>query len=161
DHDATLLMVLLLAGATAGVTVALIASRHFGEANRSLQDAAARIGRGDLGARVALNRPATAELSALARELDLMSQRLAAARAHEDQLDASRRELIAWLSHDLRTPLAGILAISEALHDGVVSDPTVVSRYLETLQSEARRLDELVDDLFELSLLDAGTPELS
>jgi signal transduction histidine kinase len=85
-----------------------------------------------------------------------MSRRLAAARDHEHQLETSRRELVAWLSHDLRSPLAGLVAISEALQDRVVTDEGTFDRYLTTIRSEAARLADLVDQLFELSLIDTG-----
>ena len=64
---------------------------------------------------------------------------------------ASRRELVAWVSHDLRTPLAGIRAMVEALDDGVVVDPRDVRPLPPQHPTEADRLARLVDDLFELS----------
>ena len=68
----------------------------------------------------------------------------------ERAVESSRRELMAWVSHDLRTPLAGIRAMSEALADGVVREPADVARYHGRLRVEAERLGALVDDLFEL-----------
>jgi signal transduction histidine kinase len=65
---------------------------------------------------------------------------------------------VAWVSHDLRTPLAGIRAMFEALEDGVVADPETVSRYHRTMRVEADRLAGLVEDLFELSRINAGAP---
>ena len=82
------------------------------------------------------------------------------ARARERALDASRRELIAWVSHDLRTPLAGMRAIAEALEDGVVEDPDTAARYYRTLRIETERLAHLVDELFELSVIHAGALRL-
>ncbi len=90
-----------------------------------------------------------------------MGQRLDEARAREQRVEQSRRELIAWVSHDLRTPLAGIRAMVEALNDGVVDDPETVERYLATIQREADRLAALVDDLFELSRIQADALRLS
>ncbi len=90
-----------------------------------------------------------------------MGQRLDEARAREQRVEQSRRELIAWVSHDLRTPLAGIRAMVEALNDGVVDDPETVARYLVTIQREADRLAALVDDLFELSRIQADALRLS
>jgi len=72
----------------------------------------------------------------------------------------SRRELVAWVSHDLRTPLAGIHAIAEALEDDVVTDDETVRRYHKTLREEADHLAALVDDLFELSRAQAGVLQL-
>ena len=89
-----------------------------------------------------------------------MSERLAESRAAEHALEASRRELVAWVSHDLRTPLAGIRALTEALEDGVVDDSATVARYYRTIRLEADRLSELVDDLFELSRIEAGALRL-
>ena len=79
----------------------------------------------------------------------------------ERSLDASRRELVAWISHDLRTPLAGIQALTEALEDGVVTDPETVSRYYRTIKSEVTRLDGMVDDLFRLSRIHSGLLNLN
>ncbi|MGH8921416.1 MAG: sensor histidine kinase, partial [Actinomycetes bacterium] len=66
------------------------------------------------------------------------------ARARERSAEASRRELVAWISHDLRTPLAGIRAMTEALADGVVVEPDDVRGYVHDIDREARRLSVLV-----------------
>jgi signal transduction histidine kinase len=78
----------------------------------------------------------------------------------ERALEASRRELVAWVSHDLRTPLAGLRAVAEALEDGVVTEPEQVARYHATMTAEVDRLAAMVDDLFELSRIHAGALRL-
>jgi signal transduction histidine kinase len=83
------------------------------------------------------------------------------ARDRERAAEASRRELVAWISHDLRTPLAGIRAMAEALADGVVSEPREVAGYANRIGSETRRLSGMVDDLFELSRITAGALQLT
>jgi signal transduction histidine kinase len=83
------------------------------------------------------------------------------ARDRERAAEASRRELVAWISHDLRTPLAGIQAMTEALADGVVSAPGDVAGYANQIGAETRRLAGMVDDLFELSRITAGALRLS
>ncbi|MFD2078243.1 Signal transduction histidine kinase [Actinopolymorpha cephalotaxi] len=83
------------------------------------------------------------------------------ARARERAAEAARRELVAWVSHDLRTPLAGIRAMSEALADGVVSRPGEVHEYAQRITGEAQRLSGMVDDLFELSRIAAGALRLT
>jgi signal transduction histidine kinase len=81
--------------------------------------------------------------------------------AHRERaLEASRRELVAWVSHDLRTPLAGLRAMAEALEDGVVAEPSQVAAYHSALRQEADRLAGMVDDLFELSRIQAGALRL-
>lgn len=98
---------------------------------------------------------------ALAGELEAAQRQAAAAGERERALERSRRELVAWVSHDLRTPLAGIRAMAEALDDGVVSDEVTVARYHATMTREADHLGRLIDDLFELSRLQARDVELA
>jgi signal transduction histidine kinase len=97
---------------------------------------------------------APAELASLAAELDGIRERLVASRARERALEQSRRELVAFMSHDLRTPLAGLRALAEGLEDGVVDDvPAAMTR----IRSTVDRLTLLVDDLFQLSRVTGGT----
>ena len=101
------------------------------------------------------------ELRVLGRQLSEMSQRLDEAHRRELALERSRRELVAWVSHDLRSPLAGIRAMAEALEDGIVSDPADVTRYLRSIGTETDRVTLLVDDLFELSRITSGAMSLA
>jgi signal transduction histidine kinase len=159
EHDLWALGVILVAAGAVGVASALLLGRRVGAASDALVGVARRLGDGD--ARPAGPGPAAPqELSRLHRELELTSQRLEQARTREQALDSSRRELVAWVSHDLRTPLSGIRAIVEALEDGLVDDPQTVGRYYAILRREADRLAELVDDLFELSRAQAGVLQL-
>ncbi|GIF75246.1 sensor histidine kinase [Asanoa siamensis] len=83
------------------------------------------------------------------------------ARARERLLEKGRRDLVAWVSHDLRTPLAGLRAMAEALEDRVVDDPATVAEYHRRIRVETDRMSRLVDDLFELSRINAGALRLS
>jgi signal transduction histidine kinase len=83
------------------------------------------------------------------------------ARARERQVEASRRDLIAWVSHDLRTPLAGLRAMAEALEDDVVRDAHTVAEYHRRIREQTDRMARLVDDLFELSRINAGALRLA
>ncbi|MGC5165195.1 sensor histidine kinase [Luteimicrobium sp. DT211] len=96
----------------------------------------------------------SSELAALSGELAATSERLARARAEAEQAERSRRDLVAWISHDLRTPLAGLRAMAEALEDGLAEDP---DRYHRQILTQVDRLSGMVDDLFELSRIHAGT----
>jgi signal transduction histidine kinase len=97
----------------------------------------------------------------LGRRLSSDAMWAAEARRRERQMEASRRELVAWVSHDLRTPLAGLRAMAEALEDGVVTDPATVADYHRLIRTETDRVAGLVDDLFELSRINAGALRLS
>lgn len=85
---------------------------------------------------------------------------LEARRAQERAGEAARRDLIAWISHDLRTPLAGIKAMAEALEDQVVDEPDDVRGYGARIGREATRLGSMVEDLFELSRISSGAVDL-
>ncbi|KRE52474.1 sensor histidine kinase KdpD [Phycicoccus sp. Soil748] len=100
----------------------------------------------------------SAELRAVAEELARSSERLRTSQARERRLEQSRRELVAWVSHDLRTPLAGLRAMAEALDDGIATDP---QRYHRQMLKETNRMATMVDDLFELSRIHAGSLNLT
>jgi signal transduction histidine kinase len=78
------------------------------------------------------------------------------ARALEEAVEAERRDMITAVSHDLRTPLASLRAMTEAIDEGVVDDPATISRYVTEMRRSVEALGTLVDDLFELIQLDAA-----
>ena len=158
SHDLSALAVILVASATIGIAFALVLGQRVSEARRSLAETTRRIGKGDFSPS---NRPpAPAEFALLADELEDMSARLKHAQERERALEASRRELVAWVSHDLRTPLAGIRVMAEALEDEIIEDAETVARYHAGIRAEVDRLSDLVDDLFELSRINAGALRL-
>ena len=143
----------------AGLAVALFVGRRLTKASRALSSAVQSVG--ESGVYVAPQLTLPAELSDLSAELTATHERLAQARARERALEASRRELVAWVSHDLRTPLAGLRAMAEALEDQVVIDPSEVSHYHSQIRREVDRLTLMIDDLFELSRIHAGALRLT
>lgn len=152
-HDLRALLVVLAAGGTAAAVAAMVLGARLGRASDAVAHLSSRLAT-DHAAR--LSTPLPAELASVAAQLTESWRSLAEARAREVAMEASRRELVAWVSHDLRTPLSGIRAMVEALEDGVVTDPATVDRYHATIRREADRLAQLVDDLFELSRIQAG-----
>lgn len=155
QHDFQALMVVLTAAGIVGVISALVLGRRIAGATRSLSRLAKDLGNEEAPS----TRPEAGgpiELRRLRRDLEDTSLRLVEARRNERALEGSRRELVAWVSHDLRTPLAGIRALAEALEDHVVDEAATVDRYHRTIREEADRLSGLVDDLFELSRIHAG-----
>jgi len=143
----------------AGIAAALVVGRQLIKASKSLSTAVQGVG--DSGVYVAPERTLPAELAELSEGLAAAHKRLGDARARERALEASRRELVAWVSHDLRTPLAGLRAMAEALEDQVVVDPRTVSQYHTQIRTEVDRLSTMIDDLFELSRIHAGALRLS
>jgi signal transduction histidine kinase len=159
-HDLWVLAVVLCSAGGVGVIVSILLGRRVSVAVRSVGAMARRLGEAGPSMDLAATGRAggvPGELAALAGELQLTSTRLAEAQEQASALERSRRELVAWVSHDLRTPLAGIRAMVEALEDGVVDDPETIARYHRTIRQEADRLAGLVNDLFELSRIQAGS----
>ena len=158
-HDLRVLWVVLVAAGAAGMAVSLVLARRVSEASQAVGEMARILGESGPYA-VPGDRPsvrAPGELAALAEALQETSARLADAQSRAAAEEGTRRELVAWVSHDLRTPLAGIRAMVEALEDGVVTDPADVARYYATIRLEADHLAGLVDDLFELSRIQSGS----
>ena len=158
-HDRDVLWIVLAGAGAVGVVLAALLGRRVTTASRRVGEMVRRLGdsHGAEGFGVGV-RPAAApgELAELATELEQTSARLAEAQAQAQALERSRRELVAWVSHDLRTPLAGVRAMVEALEDRVVEDPDTVARYYATMRREIDRLAGLVNDLFELSRIQSG-----
>jgi signal transduction histidine kinase len=141
-HD---LIVLLVAAAasTAALVAALVLARSVSEPIARLQEAARALAAGHLGVRAQAGGPA--ELVELATGFNEMSANL-------ERLFDARRELVAWASHDLRTPLASMQAMLEAIEDGLATPED----YLSAIREQVQTLTRLVDDLFELARIDAG-----
>ena len=157
--DQRVVLDLMVIAGLASLAVALFVGRRLTRASRAL--ASAVQGVGESGVYVAPQATLPTELAELSKELTLTHERLAQARSRERALEASRRELVAWVSHDLRTPLAGLRAMAEALEDQVVVDPREVSQYHSQIRREVDRLTVMIDDLFELSRIHAGALRLS
>lgn len=123
----------------------------------ALRRAATRLAAGDFGARVGA--AGSGEIARLAATFDAMADRVQATLARERELEANRRELMAAISHDLRTPLATTRAMVEAIHEGVLSDSGDLQHYTRAMRGEVQHLTRLIDDLFELSRMEDGALE--
>ncbi len=155
DHDFSVVLLVSMVAGVVAVAFAMAVGGAFVGWSRSLQHDARRFG--DSGAFVSSG-GGPAEFQGLADELARTSERLRESRDREVRLEESRRELVSWVSHDLRTPLAGLRAMTEALEDGLAEDP---SRYHRQIRAEVDRMVRMVDDLFELSRIHAGVLRLS
>ena len=159
SHDMSAFVTIAVTAGVVGVVAAGALGRRIRRDARRLEDLSREIATGAVP-----DGPPEAAVSELARvgdQLAGMSRQLDEAHRRELALERSRRELVAWVSHDLRSPLAGIRAMAEALEDGVVDDPEDVQRYLRAIGTETDRLAALVDDLFELSRITSGSIDLS
>jgi signal transduction histidine kinase len=144
--------VVLAAGVVAGVSGWLYGRQLVGdlEAIRTGLDAVGA------GARdVTITTAAHDELRALADSAAAMIEQLSTEEAARDQADAARRDLVAAVSHDLRTPITSLRLLAEAVGDEIVTGPQRRA-YLDRMGTHIHALSALIDDLFELSRLEAG-----
>jgi signal transduction histidine kinase len=156
-HDLRVVGMVCVVAAVVAAGFGGLLGRQLQASSLALRQAARSLGDEDGGYRSPAG-PMTAELAALSRELAETSEKLKESRGREHALERSRRELVAWVSHDLRTPLAGLHAMAEALEDGIAAEP---DRYHRQIRAEVARLARMVDDLFELSCAQAGALRLS
>lgn len=154
-HDFKVTVIVSVVAGVVGVAGAMAVGSAFARWSASLTDEARRFGE---SGRFVDTPVGPVELQGLSEELARTSVKLAESRQREERLEESRRELVSWVSHDLRTPLAGMRAMTEALEDGIADDP---ARYHRQIRSEVDRMVRMVDDLFELSRIHAGNLSLT
>ena len=156
QHDSTVVSVALGFSTVLAVVLSYVLGRRVASGSRELTHALRGLAESPYAGRPApagIERSsAPAEITGLATELEATRKSLRLSRDHERALEQSRRELVAFMSHDLRTPLAGLRALAEGLEDGVIEDQVVA---LRQMRQTVDRMNGLVGDLFELSRLNA------
>ena len=158
-HDLVLTVGLLVfAGLIAIVSVFFI-SRTLIHRISALSEATGKLATGKLETRLPVQ--GKDELAGLATAFNQMATSLQMIDEEKRRMELARRNLVAWISHDLRTPLATIRVMNEAIIDGVAADPQTRERYTRDMQREIQHLGRLIDDLFELSQLEAGRLQLN
>ena len=152
-HDAALVAVIVLFVGVVAVIAARIPADGILHDVEAIRDGLVAVGRGERNVRIATG--ACDELGELAAAANAMIARLRAEEAARDQSDAARRDLVAAVSHDLRTPITSLRLLAEAVGDDIVDGETRRA-YLERMRTHINALSALIDDLFELSRLEAG-----
>jgi signal transduction histidine kinase len=158
EHDALLVSAIVLA---AGLVALRVGDLVAGGVSQDLAETSAAleaVGRGERDVRIHSSAPD--EIGALARAADSMADQLAEGERARSAAESARRELVAAVSHDLRTPMAALRLLVDAVDDDVVDEATR-RRYLTTMRSNIDSLSAMIDDLFELSRIEAGQIEWS
>lgn len=155
-HDATIAIASTVLAAVVGARAAQVLVRGARQDVAALQDGLDRVGAGERD--VVLRTGSDDELAALARSGNRMIEALAAEERARDASEQARRDVIGAVSHDLRTPLTALQLLVEAIDDGIV-DPVTAREYLGAMRTHVNTLGGLINDLFELSRLEAGAFE--
>ncbi len=154
QHDLLLATVLLAFAGGISIILGIFFTETLTDRIQKLSRAAQEIAGGKFDGRVP--DAGRDEMAQLVASFNAMAARLAQAEKEKKEIDTLRRDLVAWAGHDLRTPLASMRAIVEALSDGLVDDPDTTQRYLATARKDIQALSTLIDDLFQMAQLDAG-----
>lgn len=154
QHYLSLTSVLLVFAGLSALTIGFFASKTMTDRLSQLTDATHLLAGGDFSTRLRI--AGNDEIAQLAATFNAMAKSLGEVDDQKRQLEQTRRDLTAWVSHDLRTPLTSVRVMIEAMLDGVVDDKETVHRYLDSSRAEIEHLAYLIDDLFELAQLDVG-----
>lgn len=158
EHDFLLLGLLLIFAGILSASFGYLLAASMARSLQLLRQGARQVAGGDFSARIHLTEQD--ELSEVADTFNFMSNELEKSFVRQRELEQARRDLIAAVSHDLRTPLTSIQAMVEALADDVVTDPPTVQRYYGAIRTQIDNLAGLINDLFELSQLETGQVQL-
>ncbi len=152
-HDAWATIGILLFAALVAAQAAHVLLRGVLADVRTIRDGLQAVEQGERD--VHIHASSSSELADLAGAANRMIEALRSEERSRDAAEATRRQVIAAVSHDLRTPLTSLRLLTEALDDELV-DPETARRYVHTMGVNVRALGTLIDDLFELSRLNAG-----
>ena len=153
-HDLVLTLALLVFSSFISVVSVFLVSGKLIQRIYQLAHVSEQLARGDFKVRSTVT--GRDEIARLSGVFNQMAERLEVIDNQKEQLELTRRNLLAWISHDLRTPLATIRVMNEAIIDGVAADQQTVDRYRLGIQHEIQHMGHLIDDLFDLSQLETG-----
>lgn len=153
-RGAALVAVIVAAAGLAAVIAARLVAGGILRDVEAIRDGLAAVGRGQRDVRIETS--AHDELAELAAAANAMISQLRDEEAWRDQSEAARRDLIAAVSHDLRTPITSLRLLADAVGDDIVEDADTRGVYLSRMGTHIDALSVLIDDLFELSRLEAG-----
>jgi signal transduction histidine kinase len=160
-EDGQLLLAFLVFGMTTAALLSSSIAARMTRSIRSLVAGAMRLAEGDYSFRI--TEPTISgedELSQLTHWFNQMADSVQSAFEHQKAAEHERKQVVAAVSHDLRTPLASVRAMVEAIDDGIATDPATLQRYHHAMRTELRHLTALLDDLFELSRIESGALSL-
>ncbi|MFQ3647360.1 MAG: ATP-binding protein [Anaerolinea sp.] len=142
----------LIFGGMSALVFGYFVTRSMTDRLAALAQGAEKIAKGDFSTRLSV--VGHDEIARLTHSFNLMAADLETVEEEKHKLEQTRRNLVAWVSHDLRTPLANMRVMMEAMTDGIVTDEALQRQYLANSLNEINNLDQLIDDLFQLARLD-------
>ena len=138
--------------------MSVIASRTITAPIKKLSDGANEIAGGNLDYHIDYD--STNEIGTTVKSINDMTEKLKNLMQTKEEIEQSRKEMTAGIAHDLRTPLTSIKGYVEGLMDGIANTPEKQERYLNTIYSSAKDMENLLDELLTLSRFEEGKIKL-
>lgn len=159
SHDLILTTALLVFGGLTAIIFGWFIANRIARKIQAISDGVEHFAKGNLDVYVSVQ--GKDELSKLAEMFNMMVENFRQIEYEKQKVDQTRRDLIAWISHDLRTPLTAIQASLEAIADDIVIEPEPIKDYVQNSLHEVENFKALLDDLFAIAQLDAGHMNLT
>jgi signal transduction histidine kinase len=154
-----IILIIVLIFMLSTVALSFITSRTISGPIKQLADGANKIADGNLD--FVIDYDSTNEIGQTVSAFNDMTRRLKSSLEKQNEIEKSRKEMIAGVAHDLRTPLTSVKGYVEGLRDGIASTPEMQERYLSTIYSSTLSMEKMLDDLLEISRLELGNIELN
>lgn len=154
NHYTSLTSVVLVFAGLSSLSFNFFISKALTDRLNQLTQGVTQLAEGNLNTRLHID--GNDEIAQLTAGFNQMAHNLHITAEEKQRLEKTRRDLIAWVSHDLRTPLTSMRVMLEALEDGVITDKTTQERYIANSLAEIKHLSHLIDDLFDIAQLDVG-----
>lgn len=158
SHYLSIMSIVLIFATLSAISFGFFISKTRIDRLSKLSRASEQVGEGMLETRIDV--VGNDEIAQLTNRFNEMAHALESVDEQKRLLEKTRRDLIAWVSHDLRTPLTSMRVMLEALSDGVIADDETRQRYLNSSLAEIEHLSHLINDLFEMAQLDVGHLQL-
>ena len=140
------------------VALSFITSKTIVSPLKKLSEGADEIAKGNLDYKIDYD--STNEIGQTVKAFNSMTERLKQSIDDRDRIEQSRKEMIAGVAHDLRTPLTSVKGYVEGLRDGIANTPEKQERYLNTIYDSTLSMEKLLDELLTISRLELGNIEL-
>jgi signal transduction histidine kinase len=154
QHYVSLTTTILIFAGLMSISFSFFVSKAITDRLSLLAQGVKRLAQGELSTRLDVD--GNDEIAELTQGFNQMAHSLQEVDEQKRLLEQTRRDLIAWVSHDLRTPLASMRVMLEALSDGIITDHETQQRYMQQSLHEIEHLSALIEDLFEMAQLDVG-----
>ncbi|GAB1421306.1 hypothetical protein MASR2M15_14620 [Anaerolineales bacterium] len=150
----TLTSTMLVFSGLAAISFSFFVSRGITDRLHHLSHAATQLADGHLDVRLDIE--GNDEITSLMETFNIMAHNLEILDQQKQAMESNRRDFVAWVSHDLRTPLTSMRVMMEAMADGIITDAETIHRYHDNSLREIEHMSRLIDDLFELAQIDIG-----